>query len=187
MSELKPGPVVIGYCIWTVDVFHRRHDGIEVALVAVELVNEKDYRLLQFLRISEVVLCPYLGPVLPVDEYHGLVGHIECRYRAAHEVVGTGAVDDIQLLVVPFYVEHRRENRVAILLFHGEIVAYGVLCLNGAAALYDAGFVEHCFGKSCLAATRTAKQCNVFNLVCLIYSHIVIDLSWYLRYNRPLR
>ncbi|WP_278491255.1 hypothetical protein, partial [Prevotella nigrescens] len=27
------------------------------------------------------------------------------------------------------------------------------------------------FGKSSLAATRTAKQCNVLDFVCLIYSH----------------
>ena len=64
------------------------------------------------------------------------------------------------------------EDRIAILLLHGEVVAHGVLTFYGAAALDDASLVNHCFGKSGLAATRTAKQCNVLNLVSLIYLHI---------------
>ena len=48
---------------------------------------------------------------------------------------------------------------------------FGVLTLYGTAALDDASFVDHTFGKSSLAATRTAKQCNVFDFVSLINFH----------------
>ena len=68
-------------------------------------------------------------------------------------------------------MKNSREHRVAIFLLNGEIIAHGVLTFYGAATLDDTGLVNHCFGKSSLAATRTAKQCNVFNLVCLINFH----------------
>ena len=48
-----------------------------------------------------------------------------------------------------------------------------VLTLYGTAALDDASLVDHCFGKSRLAATRTAKQSDVFDFVCLIDLHII--------------
>ena len=74
-------------------------------------------------------------------------------------------------------MKNSREHRVAVFLFHREVVAHGVLTLYSAAALDDACLVDHCFGKCSLAATRTAKQCNVFNLVSLINFHTIIVLG----------
>ena len=74
-------------------------------------------------------------------------------------------------------MENGREHRVAIFLLNGEIIAHRILSGYRSPALNDTATKEHTFGKSGLAATRTAKQCNILDLVSLIYSHIQIDLS----------
>ena len=160
------------YAFRTIDVLHGRDKRVEVALVAVELVDKEYHRLLQLFSVSEVVLRAYLGTVLSVDEDHGLVSHVESRNGTSDEIVRSRTVDDVQLLVVPFNVEHGREDRVAVFLLYREVVADCVFSFDGAAALDDAGFIKHRLGKCCLAATRTAKQCNVFDFTCLIYFHI---------------
>ena len=119
----------------------------------------------------------HFGPVLPVDEHHGLVGHVERSDGAAHKVVRSRAVDNVEFLVVPLHMEDRGEHRVAVFQLNGEIVAHRVFGFDGAAALDETGFKQHTFGKGRLAAARTANKRDVLNLVSLIYSHNVIDLK----------
>ena len=160
------------YALVAVDVLHVVDDVVEVALFAVELVNEEDDGLAQLLRVAEVVLGAHFRPILSVDEDDRLVGDVERGDGSAYEVVGTRAVDDIEFLVVPFHMEYCWEDRVTIFQLNRKIVAHGVLCLHASAALDDSGFVKHTLGKCGLAATRTAKQCYVLDFIRLIYFHI---------------
>lgn len=104
-----------------VDILHRVDDIIKVALVGVELVDQEDDRFLQFLRISEDILCSHLRTVLPVDKHEGSIRNVESRYRTTYEVVTSRTVDNIQLLVVPFRMENRREDGISVFLLHGEL------------------------------------------------------------------
>ncbi len=156
-----------------VDGLHIGNDVVEVALVGVQLVDEEDDRFFQFLGIPEIVLCADLRSVLSIDEDDCLVGNIEGRDGTADEIVRSRAVYDIEFLVVPFYVEYRREHRIAIFLFNREVVAHRVLCLHRTAALDDTTSVKHRLGKGGLAGTRTAQQCDVLDFVGLIDSHII--------------
>ena len=164
--------ILHGHALRTVDFLHLREYGVEVARVAVKLVDKEDNRFFKFICVSENILRTNLRTILAVDEHQRLVGHVECRDGSAHEIVGTRAVDDIKFLVVPLYVENSREYRVAIFLLDWKIVAHRVLGFHRATTLDDATFEQHTFGKSSLAATRTAKQGNVLNFVGLIYFHI---------------
>ena len=94
------------HALRSVDLLHGRDDIVKIALVAIQLVNQEDDRLLQLLGIAEVVLCSHLGTVLSVDQHHGLVGNVERSDGTAHEVVRTRTVDDVELLVVPLHMEH---------------------------------------------------------------------------------
>ena len=160
-----------------IDVAHAGHESIEIAMLTIQLVHQEDNRLTQFVCIAEGILCSDFRTILSVDEDNSLVGHVQCRDGTTHKVIGTRTVNDIQFLVVPLNVEDGRKDRVTVFLLHGEIVADRVLCLHRTTTFDDAGFKQHTFGKSRLAATRTAKQGNVLDFVCLIYSHINIDLG----------
>ena len=89
-----------------VNVLHAGYYRVKVALVAVKLVHEEDDRLLELLRVTEIVLRAHLGTVLAVNQYQGLVGNIERSDGLAYEIVRSGAVYDVKLLVVPLYVKN---------------------------------------------------------------------------------
>ncbi len=127
---------------------------------------------MQLLCIAEVVLRTHLRAILPIDEYDGLIGHIKRSNHTTHKVVTARAIYDIEFFTIPLHMEYGGKHRIAVLLLHREIVAYRVLGLHGATALDDTSFEKHTLGKCGLAATRTANQGNVFDLICLIYFHI---------------
>ena len=150
-----------------VDFLHLQYEIVEVALFRVQLVDEEDDRLLQLLGVAEVVLRAHLRAVLAIDEDHGLVGDVESRDGASHEVV----VSKVEL--------HRHE------------VGDGVLRLNGSTTLYDSSLIQHAFGKRGLAATFGANERDVLNFVGLINSHIksvlkLVLVSSYGLFLKPL-
>ena len=147
-------------------------DLVKVAVIAIQLIHEEDYGLLQFLRITEGIHRTYLWTILAIDEEDSLISNVQGGNGTTYEVIGSRTVDDVQFLVIPLYMEYGGKDRVAILLLYGEVVTHRVLTLYGATALDDASLIDHCFGKSSLAATRTAKQCDVLDFVCLINLHI---------------
>ena len=149
------------------------HDGIEVAVLTVELVDEEDDRFVEFLGVAESVHGAHFGSILSVDDEHGLVGDVECCDRAPHEVIGARAVDDIEFFIVPFYMYYGRKHAVSILLLHGEVVAYGVFTFYCTAAFDHSRFKQHRLDKSGLAATRTADECDVLNFFRLIDFHFL--------------
>jgi len=156
----------------TIDFAHGVDNIIKVALVGIQLVDEEYNGFSKFLGIAEVVLRAHLGTVLAVDQNHGLIGHVERRDGSTNKIIRPRTVDNIQFLVVPLHMKHCREDRIAILELYGEIVAHRVLGPDRPATLDDTCLKKHTLGKSGLAATRTAKQCDVLNFVSLIYSHI---------------
>ena len=144
---------------------------VEVAVVAIQLVDKEDNGLLQLLGIAEGIHRTHLRTILAIDEDDSLIGNVQSGDGTTYEVVRTRTVNDVQFLAVPLSMEDGREYRIAILLLYREVVAHRVLTLYGTTALDNAGFVNHCLGKSSLAATRTANQCNVLDLVSLINFH----------------
>ena len=64
------------------------------------------------------------------------------------------------------------KDRVAIFLLYWEVVTYSILGFYRTTALDDTSFIKHTLGKCGLATTRTAKQGDVFDFICLIYFHI---------------
>ena len=142
-----------------------------VALLGVELVDEEDDRLAQFLGVAEVVLCAHFGSILSVDEQQGRVSHMQGCHGSTHKVVGTGAVDDVQFLSVPFHMKNRGEDTVAILLLYRKIVAHRVLGSDATTTADDASLIQECFGKGSLTGTVIAKQGNVLDFVGLVNFH----------------
>ena len=69
-------------------------------------------------------------------------------------------------------MEYCGEYRVTILLLYGEVVAHRILGFHCTTTFDDSSFKKHTLGKRGLAATRTAKQRDVLDFICLIYSHI---------------
>ena len=169
--------ILYGNTLVAIDFLHVRHDGIEIAVLSIQLIDKEDNGFVQLLGVAEGILRTHLGAILAIHQNDGLVGHVERCDGTADEVVRSRAINNVQLLVVPLHMEDSRENRVSIFLLYGEIVADGILSLYRATTLNDTCFEKHTFGKSCLAATRTAKQCNVLDFVGLIYSHITIDFK----------
>ena len=155
-----------------VDFLHLQYEIVEVALFRVQLVDEEDDRLLQLLGVAEVVLRAHLRAVLAIDEDHGLVGDVESRDGASHEVVGSRTVDYIEFLVVPFSMENSGEHGISKVELHRHEVGDGVLRLYGSTTLYDSSLIQHAFGKRGLAATFGANERDVLNFVGLINSHI---------------
>ena len=159
------------YALRTINLLHAGNDIVEVTFVGIQLVDQEDDRLAQLLGVTEVVLCTYLRTILSVDEDDSLIGHVHRRDGTTHEVITTWTIDDIKLLVVPLYMKNSREYRVAVFQLNREVVAHRILRFYRASTFDDACFKQHTFGKCSLAATRTAQQRNVFNLVSLINSH----------------
>ncbi|CDE32213.1 putative 66.3 kDa protein in hag2 5'region [Leyella stercorea CAG:629] len=140
----------------TVDSIHVYHDIVEVALIRVQLVDKENDWLMKFLGITEVVLCTNLRTILTVNKDNSLIGYVESRDCTTDKVVRTWAIDNVEFLVVPLYMEHCGEHRVAILMFYREVVAYRVLCFHRTTALDNTTTINHRLGKGGLAATRTA-------------------------------
>ena len=122
---------------------------------------------------AENVLSAHFHAILAVDEYHAGVGYIQCGNGTAHEVVGAGAVDDVEFFVEELGVEHGREYRVSVFLLYREIVGYGVFGFNCAAAFYNPTLVEHSFGECGFSGAFAAKQGYVFDFLRFVEFHDV--------------
>src|SRR5574344_95241 len=161
----------------TIYFLHAIDNRIKVALVTVKLINQENNWFLKFFGITEIILCSHFWTILTINKNHSLVCHIEGGNSLAYKVITTRTVNNIELFIVPLCVEYCRKDRITIFLLYWKIVAYSILGFYRTTTLNNTGFEKHTFGKSSLAATRTAKQCDVFNFICLIYSHNTIDFK----------
>ena len=165
------------HALLTVNRLHVGNNIVKVALVRIQLVHEEDYRLVKFLRITEVVLCANLRTILSVYQDNGLVGYVQGCDGSTNKIIATRTVYNIQFLVVPFYMENGRKYRIAIFVLHWEVVAHRIVCFYRSTALDYSATEKHRLGKGGLAATRTAKKGNVLNLICLIDPHKIQVLN----------
>ena len=163
--------ILHGHAVRTINILQLVQNLVEVAVVLVELVHEENHGFSVLGRVAESVHRANLRAIRSIDEDDGLIGHVQCRDGTADKVVRARTVDDVQLLAVPLGVENGRKDRITVLLLHGEVIAHRVFTLYGATAFDDAGLIDHCFGKSRLAGTRTANQRDVFDFICLIDFH----------------
>ena len=92
---------------------------------------------------AEYVLCAHFHTILAVDHNDAGVGHVEGCHGITHEVVHAGAAKHVELLIVELGVEHGGEHRVAVFLFHWEVVANGVASLHSASAFCHTTLIEH--------------------------------------------
>jgi hypothetical protein len=66
-------------------------------------------------------------------------------------------------------MKHGGEDRIAILQFHREIVAHGILSFHCTATLDDSGFKKHTLGKGGLALPALpSKAMFLISLVCIL-------------------
>ena len=105
---------------------------------------------------------------------------MKCCDGTTAEVVGTGAVDDIEFFVIELDVANCGKNGVAVFLFNWEIVADGRLCFYSTTTLNDPALEEHGFHKGSFTRATATHEGNVLNLVSLInFSHncVLLDIS----------
>ena len=69
-----------------------------IGLFAVELVHGEKNGFVQVLGSTEDVLGPHLDSILRVDNDDSRIRYVEGGYGATHEVVGSRAVDHVELL-----------------------------------------------------------------------------------------
>ncbi len=136
---------------------------VVVALGAVQLVDEEDDRLLQVFGVAEMVFRADLNALAAVYEQDCGVGDGHCGQCLTHEIGQARAVDDIQLLAVPFGVEHGAKDGITIVLFNREIVAHRSLLRHAALSVNLSGDVEHRLGQSCFSRIVAAQQGDVLD------------------------
>ncbi len=147
-------------------------DIIKIRFGGVALVDNESKRLMQLLDHTEAVLRAGLDTLVGRQHDERRAHHLQRRHSAAAEVVRTRAVDDIEFLALELDVANRREHRVTILLFHGEIVANRRLSLNRTATLNHSTLIEHGLHKSGFSRAATTQHSDILNLVSLInFSH----------------
>ena len=120
-----------------------------------------------------MILRPDFRTVLPVQQQHSRIRHIQCRQRRTHKIIQTRTVYDIQFLIVPFHMIYCGKNRITVFLLHRKIVAHCVFRRDSATTFYQPAFIEQGFCECCFTGTIISQQGYVFNLVCLIYFHRV--------------
>ena len=150
--------------------FHFRESGdalqgsLPVGLLAVELVYHADQRDVVCLRITRLYLAPHFETVLRIEQHQSDIGHLERREKAAAEVVGTGSVYDVQLVVHELRVEYRGVDASPVGVFEVRVVGEGVFVLYAAPAVNDFSFESHRLSKGSLPRAGGAEQDHVFNL-----------------------
>ena len=103
------------------------YKSLEVTLSVIKTIYEEDHRLVHLLGVTEVVLGTYLQAVATVDQKNGGIGNCHGGDGLTYEVVHTWAVDHVQLLAIPLYMEYGAEYRITIIFFNWEVVAHCTL------------------------------------------------------------
>ena len=104
--------------LWTIDVLQVFDDSFIVAVFTIQLVDQKNDRLAQLLRIAKVILRSHFMSKAAIDEQHRRVGHVQRRHGCTDKIIRTRAVDDVEFFALPFHMKSRGKHRIAILLFH---------------------------------------------------------------------
>ena len=161
-----------GHNLRAEDFAHLLHEVVVVGLLAVYLVEGEEHGLAELLGGAEYVACAYFHAVLGVEDDDAGIAYTEGSVSVAHEVVGSGAVNHVELLAVELAVEHCREHAVAVLLLYGEVVADSVLGLDGAAALDDSTLQKHGLRECGFSRAFASEQGYVLDFVGVVGLHM---------------
>ena len=134
---------------------------LPVGFLGIELVDGYYKGYLMLRRKAQEIVGADLDAVLCVEHKHAAVAHGECGICPAHEVVGAGSVDEIDLCAHEFRIQRSRVNRSLVDLLELVIVGYGVLLLHGASPVDDLALEEHGFRQRGLAGLGSAEKDHV--------------------------
>ena len=98
------------------------------------------------------------------DHENRQVSHSECGVHVADEVRVARAVDEVDLVVLPFEGRQRQRQRKVALLFLGIEVAHGRAVFDTSHAGDSAGLVEQSLGQAGLSGSAVSDQCDVADL-----------------------
>ena len=114
------------------------HHLVVVALVAIDIVDDKYDGLVKFVCLTEVVLRADLNAVCSVDNEHSNVTNVEGCDRASAEVARARAVEHVELMCTTLDSEDGGEDGIAVLLLYRVAVADGILSVYGTTAANNA-------------------------------------------------
>ena len=110
------------YGFYLGESFYAFEGGFPVCLFAVELVDDANERNVVFLGVARLYFTAHFETVLCVEQHETNVGYLECREQSAAEVVGTGGVYYVQLVVHELCIEYRGVYASAIGVFKVGVV-----------------------------------------------------------------
>ena len=140
-------------------------------LFMVELVDDRDDRLLVPPGIARLNFRSDLEPVLGVEEHHAHVGHPERREQSAAKVVRARRVDDVQLAPHVLGEQDRRIDRAFIKVLHVSVIRERIVVLDASAPVDHPSVESHRLGQRGLARARGAEQDHVLDVVCRVRLH----------------
>ena len=97
--------VLNGHHFGAVDILQVVENQLIITVFMVELIDEEDDRLTEFLGVAEVVLRSHLHTESAVEQKQRSVGNIEGRERGTDEIIGTRTVDEVEFLALPLHME----------------------------------------------------------------------------------
>ena len=148
-----------------------RYSTLIIGLVVIQLVNHEDHRLVELLRITELVDRADLNAILGVQYHQRGIRYVQGGNRAADKVVRSRTIDEIQFTVLPFYAENCREHRVTIFFLDREIIRYCIFIFNRTSTFYNSTLVKHRFSESGFSGARTSQDGDVLDFICLVHFH----------------
>ena len=111
-----------------------------------------------------MILCSHFSSHTTIDKDQSSVSNRHCCDCCTAEVITAWAVDDVELLSIPFCMEYRAEYRVAIFLLYWEVVGNSVVHCDTATTCNLTRVINQGFSKCGLTSLVITKECNVLDL-----------------------
>ena len=131
------------------------------------------YGFLELLRNAEDVLGADFHAIVGVDYDHTGVAYTKGGIGIANEVIGSGAVYDIEFLAVEFGIHYCREYRIAIFFFYREVIGYGIAATDCTSSFYNSTLEEHRLGECGFSSSLRSQKGYVFDFLG------AVNLHWY--------
>ena len=152
---------------------------LPVGLVMVELVDGDDDRHLVLVGVAGEDLGTDLDTGGAVDHEDRTLDNLESGKGTAAEVIGTGRVNEIDLVVLELGVERSRIDGLLVGLFELGVVGNRVLLFDTAAAVNYFALVEHGLGERGLARAGRADKDHVADVLGGITFHLQMYCCYY--------
>ena len=172
--------ILNGHNLWTINCLQVLKNLVVITLVVIKLIHEENNGLLQLFGITEVVLSSYFRTKLTVNKQHSRVGYVKRSQSSTNEVITTRAVNDVQLLALPFSVEYCWEYRVSVIVLNREVVTHRILLSDTSAATDLTTMIKQRLCQSGLTRSIITKQGNVLDFLRIVNFHGI----YFLQLNR---